>query len=135
MVCNIFSLTMKQILETKRETHNIIVNTMLCFGYREEKTKTSMESITCLSWLCGGWFGFFVLFWLRGRGTTLNVFFFFFFSPRFFFFLNSELNKKKKTHAKRHRFSGSNDSNNWVVTVSWIDNNWKVEDWIDKTES
>ena len=33
----------------KRQTHNIIVNTMLCFGYREENTKTSMESITCLS--------------------------------------------------------------------------------------
>ena len=24
---------------------------------------------------------------------------------------------------------------NWVVTESWIDKNWKLEDWIDKTES
>ena len=24
---------------------------------------------------------------------------------------------------------------NWVVTKSYIDKNWKLEDWIDKTES
>ena len=24
---------------------------------------------------------------------------------------------------------------NWVVTESYIDKNWKLEDWIDKTES
>ena len=23
----------------------------------------------------------------------------------------------------------------WVVTEFWIDKNWKLEDWIDKTES
>ena len=24
---------------------------------------------------------------------------------------------------------------NWVVTETWIDKNWKLEDWIDKTET
>ena len=64
-------------------------------------------------------------------GWPLTVFFFFF--KIFLISFNSEL--KKKTHAKRRRFSGSNGSNNWVVTESWIDKNWKLEDWIDKNES
>ena len=47
-----------------------------------------MESITCLSWLRGGWFGFFVLFWFRDP--------FIFFFQIFFISFNSELKNKKK---------------------------------------
>ena len=112
----------------KRQTQNIIVNTMLCFGYWEEKTKTSMESITCLSWLRGGWVGPLPCFDSReGERPLMFSFSFLFFQ---FFFLNFEL--KKKTHTKRHRFSDSNGSNNWVVTEPWIDKNWKLEDWNEK---
>ena len=70
-------------------------------------------------------------------GTPAMPQFFFFFS-RFFFF-NSEFFIKKEKEKKEEQngvvLSISNGSTNWVVTKPWIDKNWKLEDWIDKTES
>ena len=56
--------------------------------------------------------------------------FFFFFSD---FSFNSEL-KKKKPHAKWLRLVGLMETVTETVMESWIDKNWKLEDWIDKIE-
>ena len=60
------------------------------------------------------------------------LFFFFFFLDFFLFSFNSEFKKK---NAKWRRFGGFNDNSNWAITKPWIDKNWKLEDWIDKTKS
>ena len=73
------------------------------------------------------------LVWLE-RPRCLNFFFFF-----QIFFFNSEFFIKKEKEKEEEQngviLSISNGSTNWVVTKPWIDKNWKLEDWIDKTES
>ena len=67
--------------------------------------------------------------------VCLFVCFFFFFSRFFLFSFNSELKKEKEKEQNGGVSSISNGSTNWFVTEPWIDKNWKLEDWIDKTES
>ena len=57
-------------------------------------------------------------------GFTLNVFFFFI---DFFFLLIPKL--------KKYIFWKLTAAHNWGLIESYIDKNWKLEDWIDKTES
>ena len=67
---------------------------------------------------------------------SLNVFFSFLFFRFFLFYFNSKLKKRKKKREQNGVVSSiCNGSTNWAVTELWIDKNWKLEDWIDKTES
>ena len=59
------------------------------------------------------------------------LFFIFIFSN---FSFNFEL-KKKKPHAKWRRRVSLIAIVTQAVTEPWIDKNWKLDDWIDKTES
>ena len=83
---------------------------------------------------------------INGRDSTIAVrilisflFFFFFFFPDFSYFIfiqNLKLKKEKKKKEQNSIVSSiSNGNSNWVVTKPWIDKNWKLEDWIDKTKS
>ena len=72
--------------------------------------------------------------------VPLNIYIYFFSSDFSYFLLIPNLKKKKKKRKKRKKqislvSSISNGSTNWVVTEPWIDKNWKLEEWIDKTEN
>ena len=79
----------------------------------------------------------------QGKGNDvvvipLNVlcFMFFFLIIILLFYFNSKFKKnEKKPHAKWHHFGGFNGSSNRFVTEPWMDKNWKLEDWINKSES
>ena len=64
------------------------------------------------------------------------MFFFFLFSVFYrFFFFNSEKRKKKKKERKKENGVVSvilMAAHNWGLIESYINKNWKLEDWIDK---
>ena len=63
-----------------------------------------------------------------GHGDfVVPLMFFFFFSDFSYFILILNLLKIKKNK--------TNGNTNWVITEPWINKNWKLENWIDKTES
>ena len=68
------------------------------------------------------------------REKIYGFFFFFSFFPDFSYFLlitNFSLKKMQNGVVS----VGLMAAINWVVTEPYIDKNWKLEDWIDKTES
>ena len=68
----------------------------------------------------------------RLQWWSFPLIFFFFFK---IFLLIPNIKKKKKPYAKQHRLVGLTATVTEAVTEPWIDKNWKLEDWIDKTES
>ena len=68
----------------------------------------------------------------EGERRSLSCFLSFLF---FFFSFFPNKKKKKKPTWKWRRFGVFNASSNRPLTEPWIEKNWKLEDWIDKTES
>ena len=72
----------------------------------------------------------------RSPSPKCFIFYFIFIFNNSFFFLLIPKFMTKKEEAKNdvvlaHLMAASN----WSLTKYWIDNNWKLEDWNDKTES
>ena len=96
----------------------------------------------CSRYFVAAMFGFFFLGWEREREriwildwssivVPLNVFFFLFLFFWFFLFSFNFVLKKKNDIVSRVLIVATN----WVVTKSCMHKNWKLEDWINKTES
>ena len=104
----------------RAETHRYVRLTEIRYGSGAENEQRERE----LTGIGHGDFANFIGEGERWR-RSLNVFFFF--SDFSYFILILNLLKKKKNK--------TNGNTNWVITEPWINKNWKLENWIDKTES